>query len=392
MYLCALARLRETFRSMFIAASVLNGPVGLAQEAASNELKRPLPAPPAYAEPGDESAQFTVETLARGLDNPCGLAVRPGTPAGGAYELFLSESGAGRVVRLTTDKPAEATPAITGFPIGEFGESAKYKIGPLGLEFITRAKLAVGTGGLPDGEDIVQVYALPPDGAPLSYEQADHQVGPTTAGPRSKTGEGNFFGLAKIDDDAEKALFVTSKGDDAEGWVLKASMTANKLADLQPFIATRRVTGVPTPAAVTVNPKPRAHYLVVGQIGEVAGERDSVITFYGPASGEPALSLKTGLFDIAGLAYSLTSGDLYALDFAWAEPRAGGVYRIDAAQVEGRESARAVKIASVQRPTALAFTPDGTLYVTAFGERNSVDAPPSGVLLKITPNPETPRL
>jgi hypothetical protein len=40
----------------------------------------------------------------------------------------------------------------------------------------------------------------------------------------------------------------------------------------------------------------------------------------------------------------------------------------------------------------LAFTPDGALYVTAFGERNIVDAPPTGILLKITPKPGTPRL
>ena len=391
MNLCAFAPLRDAI-ALLTAAIVLCNCFAWAQEIAASEPKSPLPAPPVYAEPGDESAQFVVETVAGGLDNPCGLAVRPGAPVGGAYELFLSESGAGQVLRLTTDKPSEAAPAITGFPLGEFGEKPKYKIGPLSLEFITRAKLAVGTGGLPNGEDVVQVYALPQDGAPLSYEQAEYHVGPVSGGPRSKTGEGNFFSLAKIDDDAEKALFVVSEGDDAEGWVLKASMTANKLADLQPFIATRRISGVPRPAAVTVNPKPRAHYLLVGQRGETGDERDSVITFYGPASGEPALSLKTGLFDLAALAYSQTSGDLYALDFAWADPRAGGVYRIDAAQVEGRESARAVKIAAIERPTALAFTPDGALYVTAFGERNNVSAPPSGVLLKITPNSGTPRL
>jgi hypothetical protein len=391
MNLCAFAPLRE-IKTVFLAlVACLSSCAALAQEAGKTQAKQTLPPPPAFAEPADESAQYTIETAARGLDNPCGLTVRPGTPAGGAFELFVSESGAGRIVRLTTDKPGEATPAVTGFPLSTYGDKPPYKIGPLGLEFITRAKLAVGTGGLANGEDLVQVYGLPADGAALTYEQADHRVGPVPPSPRSKTGEGNFFGLAKIDDDAEKALFVTSNGDDAEGWVLKASMSANKLAGLQPFIPTRRITGVPRPTAVTVNPKPRSHYLLVGQMGEAGGERDSVVTFYGPASGEAALSLKAGLYDVTGLAYS-SSGDLYALDFAWSDPQAGGVYRIDAAEVDGRQSCRAVKIAAVERPTALAFTPDGVLYVTAFGNRNGVDAPPTGVLLKILPGPGTPKL
>src|SRR5262245_59219018 len=32
---------------------------------------------PAYAEPADESDQYTVETLLTGLDNPCAITLRP---------------------------------------------------------------------------------------------------------------------------------------------------------------------------------------------------------------------------------------------------------------------------------------------------------------------------
>jgi hypothetical protein len=189
----------------------------------------------------------------------------------------------------------------------------------------------------------------------------------------------------RIDSDVENALFVASSGDDAKGWVLKAAADGNKLADLQPFIATRQVTGAAAPIAATINPKQRANYLLIGQMGERGGQRDSVVGFYGPASGTPALVVKTGLYDVVGLAYS-PSGDLYAADAAWHDPSAGGVYRLDAAEVEGRDSVRAVKIAAVQHPTSLAFTPDGTLYVTTFGESES-----NGKLLKITPGPSTPK-
>src|SRR5262245_12415126 len=70
-------------------------------------------APPPFADPTDDSAKYTVETLLTGLDNPYGLVLRPGAPADGPYEIFMSESGAGRILRLSTDKPTETTPVVT---------------------------------------------------------------------------------------------------------------------------------------------------------------------------------------------------------------------------------------------------------------------------------------
>jgi hypothetical protein len=300
-------------------------------------------------------------------------------------ELFFSESGAGRVVRVAADKQDEVTAVVTGFPRAPWSSDPGRQVGPLGLAFITRTKLAVGTGGLGLGEDLIRVYALPADAVALEYDQADHSVGPVPADSRSETGEGGFLSLATIEEEIEKALFAASSGDDAEGWILKAALGGNRLSDLRPFIATRRVAGAAAPTSVTINPKPRAHYLVVGQMGEAGDDRDSRITFYGPATGAMALNLNAGLYDVCGLAYSRPSGDLYAIDFAWANPEAGGVYRIESAEVDGRESCRAVKIASVRRPTSLAFAPDGALYVTAFGERADADSPPTGTLVKIVP-------
>ncbi len=386
-FLCAFAPLHETCICLF--AVCLAGPWSTA--IAQDYTFKPTDKLPAFAEAGDDSSKYSVEKLATDLDNPCGLALRPNLPAGAPYELFFSESGAGQVVRISTDKPTEKSPVITGFPMGNFGDDPAYAVGPLGLEFLTRTKLAVGTGGLGQGEDLIRVYTLPADSTVLRYDQADQSLGALAPDSRSKTGEGTFFAFAKIEDELDKALYATSVGDPDQGWVLKASMAGNKLADLQPFIATRRVTGAGSPSAVTVNPKSRSHYLLVGQTGEKGNERDSLIGFYGPTTGTPALILKSGLYDVTGLAYS-PSGDLYALDFAHADPKSGGVYRIDAADVNGRQSARAVKIAAIERPTSLAFTPDGVLYVSAFGEQSDSDDPPSGQLLKITPGPDTPKL
>ena len=384
---CAFAPLRETCICLIAICLTWPCSTAVAQENAAN----PAESLPAFAEPGDESSHYMVEKVAGGLDHPCGLALRPNPPAGGPYELFFSESGAGRVVRTSTVKLEEITPVVTGFPLGSHEGLSEKPVGPLGLAFVTRTKLAVGTGGLGNGKDVIRVYSLPENASPIAYDEVDHTVGPVPPASRSTTGEGGFFALAKIENQSEKALFATTGGDPDQGWVLKASSGANKLSDLQPFIATRLVTGAGRPTAVTINPKSRSNYLLVSQVGAKGKERDSLVGYYGPTTGTPALVLKTGLRDIVGLAYS-PSGDLYAVDFSSAEPNAGGVYRIDAADVNGRQSCRAVRIAAVERPTSLAFTPDGVLYVTAFGERTGANEPPTGQLLKITPGADAPKL
>jgi hypothetical protein len=343
--------------------------------------------PPAFAESRDDSAQYDVETLVSGLDNPASVAVRPGTRPAGPFELYISESGAGRVVRLVTDKPSESSRVVTGFPLGTWGDGPKFRVGPLGLDFLSRNRLVVGTGGAGAGADVVRVYNLPDGRAELAFDAVDHAVGPAPAGGRSAPGEGLFFSLARTDN----ALFVAPRSGDERGWILKAVLDANRVAGLEPFLATRAAAGLGAPGAVAVDPKPNHHYLVVSQMGEPTAARDSRVAMYSPNSGELALNLETGLHDIVGLAYSPT-GDLYAVDFAWADAEAGGVYRLEAAQVDGRESCRAVKLASAVRPTSLAFTPDGSLYITAFGERTDPDAAPTGVLLQITPKAGGPKL
>ncbi|WP_145434920.1 hypothetical protein [Lacipirellula limnantheis] len=339
---------------------------------------------PPYAEPTDESDQYNVETLLTGLDNPCAIVLRPGAATGSAYELYLSESGAGQILRLKSDDLKAPTPIVTGFPVDSYGDAKKdepeYRIGPLGLAFLTPTKLAVGGAGLPQGEDLVVVFSLPADGSPLKYDQQEYAVGPIPKGPQSTSGEGNFYGLAKTDD----ALFVTSNGDDDQAWILKADLKANKLADLQPFIATKPLLGTTGPTAATVNPKEQSHYLVVSQMSDFKKDRDSLLTFYSPKTGKVALNQRTGLYDIAALAYSPTD-QLYAADVVRADAKLGGVYRLDAAEVDGRQTTRAVKIAAAERPTALTFAPDGAMYVTAIGPRQAPDGEATGVLLKITP-------
>jgi hypothetical protein len=67
-------------------------------------------------------------------------------------------------------------------------------------------------------------------------------------------------------------------------------------------------------------------------------------------------------------------------------PEEGGLFRLDAETKEGAQSLKAVKIASLDKPTALAFAPDGTLYVTVVGPKGAEEnAPKEGKVLKIAP-------
>jgi hypothetical protein len=341
---------------------------------------------PPFAPAADESANYVVETVNASLDRIAGLAMKPIPPEGGPYHLLIAADG--EIVRISTAAPSVATPVVKGFPLRD-AASGEPRLQPQGLEFLTRTKLAVGIVGAGAGARSIRVYALPDDGTPLAYEQVDHaveldQTEKLAQSGENATGEATMFGLAKTDD----AIFA-ALGDASDGWLLKANHQANRITDWRPFIAMKPVAAVAASRAVVVNPKVRAHYLVAAAAGEPNAEPDSVVGFYGPRSGAAALAIRTGLYDIVALAYS-PGGDLYALDAALHDPKLGGLYRLDAVEIDDRQSCQAVKIASLVEPTAMLFTPDGALYVGAAQRPSEGESKPA--LLKITPRGDTPAL
>ncbi|MCA9236282.1 MAG: hypothetical protein KDA44_12485 [Planctomycetales bacterium] len=347
-------------------------------------------APPRFAPPGDATEDFAVEPLIGNLAGPCGLVLRPGSPDGEPPELFFSEAAAGRVMRLQLGDELAAMAAVEGFPTRPCDALGGAHVGPLGLAFLTRTKLAVGEAGLGPGADLVRVYVI--DAAAAAYDAVDATVGPITAGRRPA--EGAFFGLALLEDGAlfATALAAESKEtkatkeegdqDDSpadEAFLLKATVDANQVADLQRFVQLSDAGGS-HPTAVTLNPNPDAQYLLVGLQGRADDAADSAIAFYSPHSGRQALTLPCGLRDVVALAYS-PRGQLYAADASWADPAAGGIYRIDAAMIDGRQACRPVKIAAIVRPVSLAFGGDGNLYAAAWG---AAGADAAGEIVRIT--------
>lgn len=324
----------------------------------------------------DESARFATELVLRRLDNPWGLVIRAGRDPSGPHELFVAESGAGRVIRVSTDQPGKIEEAIVGFPVESLEASPAIRVGPLGLAFLTRTKLIVTGGRNEEGKRDVRVYAMPGDNSRLAYDRHDHSVGPMRNGDSSKTASGDLLAVAHN----EMTAYLTTGGTPAGGQILRADIEKNQLETLRPLIPPRETSELAAPAGIVFTPSDRPQFLVAAEQGSFDAAHDSRLTFHTLEKGRQVLSLSTGLHDIMGLAYS-PSGQLYAVDFAWQDAGQGGVYRLDDARLDGRQACQAVRIAAVTRGVALAFAPDGSLYVTTLGEKENAK---QGTVLKIT--------
>jgi DNA-binding beta-propeller fold protein YncE len=310
-----------------------------------------------------------VEEVVGGLSNPCGVAIQPGTG-----HVFVSDSATGRVGRVVDGKLQDV---IAGSEKDVYGKGPFYDIGPLGLLFLDQNTLVVGDGGLKDGFEYLRVFTVPEAGKPaLDYEKDAKKSGPLEPA-EGIVGEGNLYGLAAN----KAAVYVTCNGDDTKGWIAKADIDGTKLGKLERYIATKEQVEVDAPVGITMS---KEGHIVVGQMGEVNKPNDSLLTFYSAKTGQKILNLETGLHDIAGLAYSPKTGLLYAVDFAWIKPEDGGLFRLDSDN--SGASVKVTKIASLDKPTAMAFAPDGTLYITVVGPKKADEnAPTEGKLLKIAP-------
>ncbi len=297
------------------------------------------------------------------LNNPSGIALQPETGT-----VFVADSGNLQVIKLVDGK---AEPAITDFPKDVYGKGPMVNIGPLGLLFLDKNTLVVGGGGLPDGQELLRVYKLPEDGKPIKADamQASFKLEET----EEIKGEGNFYALAAT----PEAIFVTCNGDDTKGWVSRATIKDGQVTGFERFLATKEATEVDAPVGVTISPT--GGYLVVGQMGEINVPGDSLLTFYDPNSKEMLLNLKTGLHDIASVAYS--PRQMYVLDYAWADPTQGGLFQV--INDESSETGMRTKlILALDKPTAMAFDSDGSLFITILGKADE-EGNSQGKLLKI---------
>lgn len=313
---------------------------------------------------GVSRGEPTSTSVVKELNNPCGIAIQPETGV-----VFVADSGAARIVKIVDGK---AVPVITDFPLDEYGKGPTYKIGPLGMAFLDKKTLVVGGGGLKDGEELLRVYELPEGDEPIKADAMVSSFKLEAMGEEVK-GEGNFYGVAVT----KAGIFVTANGDDTKGWIAKADLMGTKVGPFARSIASKEQVEVDAPVAITTTPKGN---IAVGQMGEITVPNDALLTYYNPETGKKLSNYETGLSDITGLAYS--PGDntqLYAIDFSWHDTAQGGLFQVIRELKDDKPGIKCVKLLPLDKPTALAFAPDGTLYVTVIGSGEGN----TGELLKI---------
>ena len=89
------------------------------------------------------AADVSVDSVLKDLHHPCGVVVRPGGTAD-RYEVFIADSGAGRIVRRSNLVPKQATDVVTGFKT-QVAADPFHQTGPLALLFLDPGLLVVGT-------------------------------------------------------------------------------------------------------------------------------------------------------------------------------------------------------------------------------------------------------
>jgi sugar lactone lactonase YvrE len=316
---------------------------------------------------------ISVQTLLTGLSNPCGVAIRP-SESTEHYEVFVAESGAGRIVRVASDaEKSNAADVITGFSLTELGDDG-LPVGPIGLVFLDRRRLVVGVSNANSAS--LKLFELADDAASLHADDAKQEVKLNSA--REIPNHVYAIARTRANDTVRDALVVTRFDNGQSGDLRTVGLRADTFAESAPFEESANSRSE-SPAAIAVG---EGGYVVVGWVGSLGTPRDSRLAFYNPANGRQLMELATDLHDILGLAYSPRTESLYAADASWMDAKNGGVFRIDAATERRPAKCSVMKIAEIVRPSALTFGPDGAMYVTAFGELDKESA--EGILVKIS--------
>ena len=298
------------------------------------------------------AADVKVETVLTGLHHPCGITLRPNATAD-KYELYIADSGAGRVVKWTNHDRGKTVDVITGFPAASARDLLQ-QTGPLGLLFLDPGLLVISS--TTDGGDLVRVYELPEDEKSISADRANSSGQALSKSARAAGRRDSCSSLTRTraNDAVQDALVLVLRGAGQSAGVVKSRVQAGVLGPPQPFSSISLTANAGSAAAVATS-----------NSGRIIAASQHRITYLSPLDGVVELVLTTDLSAIIGLASNPITGNLYAADSS------GGVYRIDDASEAGKPACRTVKIADIMRPTGLAFAPDGALYVTTFGAGDS---------------------
>ncbi len=311
--------------------------------------------------------QVRVTTILEGLDNPTAVAISPNG------DLFLAEYGAGRVVRVVGSKTEDV---VTGFSDSR----------PQCLAFIDAETLLVGEGGPADGGSRVREYTVPKYGESIAASESRAVMGPWPVEANAANDSVGVAAMAVLaDKEADNTtIYVVSQAVDPKGWVGRVRWSPRKTDfSIEPLLATRELTQVASPAAMTLGLHRRHPILLVANQGGADAAADSVLGFYDLRTSQLLLGMSAGVRDVRAIAYSTRTPQLYAVDFSGSEPTEGGLFRLDQSFVDGKQSIKPKRIVTLERPTSLVFAPNGSLFITVAGPPATDGSSKSGKLLKI---------
>ncbi len=322
-----------------------------------------------------EEPKVNVETLLSGLDNPSAVAVQPGTSV-----IFVAEGGTGQIIKVADEKDAQPAAVITGFPTHAYGKQ-KYALGPLGLGFQSPSLLIVASGVSEAGGEVVRQYKLPSAPAEaVAFDKTEQAI--DLAKPRGEDGQLAHACALLV---GPTAVYALSHTDAQKPAIAKADITNLKIGEFKPLIALPSFAPRALPWTVPFTLSKKGFMVAVEPAAE-ADTKESNLAFYAGKTGKLLMRLPMELSEVTALVYSPKTDRLYALNFGESDPATGGLYRLDAAVVNGQSGVEAVQVTPLDRPTGMAFGNDNrSLYVTAFGETKNGAAGKVGKLLKITP-------
>lgn len=313
---------------------------------------------------GADANAIAVKKVLSGLNNPHDVAVRPeGT--GEVYEVFVAESGAGRISKVRSDKLDKRIDVVSGFSTKAANDNSLTSAGLQSLYFLDHMRL-IAAGGDDDGVPFVRLYELPEPESALTADQHKQEAHVPESGKEPNFDAHAFHSIAR-----------TQPNDRVGDFLLLAAPTAGDSTGLV-YVPVRSGTlGDAVPAQLkNANGKLQIGGITVGQSGYVVvaanapgdPSQPSRLAFFSPLDRRVVMQVPTELRRIVALAYSPKSGNLYVANSPTSDGGGSGIYRIDRMNKQDASAFTAVKVADVRSPTALAFAPDGALYVTTAGD------------------------
>lgn len=321
------------------------------------------------------SQTLTVETLLTGLAEPSSVALQPDSNT-----VFIAESGKQRVIRVVDGKVEVVVDGFGG--TAGVGTADGDSTTPLAIGFLDATTLVVGTGGEGDLADRVLTFPVPEPGSAAIDANEDRLYGGSLEAEGEFPAEGDFGALVVGGGLVEDRVFVAGRGDAAQAWIGVIDRAGTELSNFRREFPSSVEGGKGWPGCLA---QTGGGYVVVGRGGSADQPGDGLLCFF-HKDGKRWAAYQTGLANIVALAYSPLRTRLFALDDgAGGGDQPAGLFKLVRLRgVTDRCESRRVEGLGLVRPRAMAFDPEGSLYLVQHGLAAEGSAKPPGSLLKIS--------